>query len=244
MTQPPVPENESRRLAALYSYDILDTESEKAFDDLVRLASYICNTPISLVSLIDSGRQWFKARLGLETPETDRSIAFCAHAIHERDVFEIEDASMDPRFQYNPLVQEDPNIRFYAGAPLITPDGLALGTLCVIDRKAGQLSEEQKDLLQRLAGQVMNQMELRKRIKDEKRIRSALNQSLGIQKAIFDSANMSIISTDLNGIVQTFNEGASRMLGYSESEIVGRTDPSLFHDSHEVVIRAIELGNE
>ncbi|HBS05691.1 MAG TPA: hypothetical protein DEA96_12045 [Leptospiraceae bacterium] len=244
MQVPAQPPEESRRLAALYSYDILDTDAEQAFDDLVRLASYICNVPISLVSLIDSGRQWFKARVGIDIQETSRDVSFCAHAIHERGVFEIEDASADERFQDNPLVQEDPGIRFYAGAPLLTPDGQAIGTLCVIDRQPGTLNEEQKDLLKRLATQVMNQMELRKRIKEEKSIRSALKQSLGLQKAIFDSANFSFISTDLNGTIHTFSAGAVRMLGYSEEEIVGKTDPGIFHDPHEVVQRAIELSKE
>ncbi|MBI41373.1 MAG: hypothetical protein CMF59_17390 [Leptospiraceae bacterium] len=239
----PTPD-ESRRLAALYSYDILDTQAEQAFDDLVQLASYICNTPISMVSLIDSGRQWFKAKIGIDAQETSREFSFCAHAIHERGVFEIEDASQDERFQDNPLVLEDPNIRFYAGAPLITPDGYALGTLCVIDKKPGSLSDEQKDLLNRLATQVMNQMELRRKIKEEKTIRSALKQSLSLQKAIFDSANFSFISTDLSGTIHTFSAGAARMLGYPEEEIVGKTDPGIFHDPHEVVQRSIELSKE
>ncbi|MEQ8352546.1 MAG: PAS domain S-box protein [Leptospiraceae bacterium] len=235
---------EKQRLAALYSYEILDTDAEQAFDDLVAMASFICKTPISLVSLVDSGRQWFKARVGIDIQETSRDVSFCSYAIQERGVFEIEDASTDERFYLNPLVQEDPNIRFYAGAPLLTPEGEAIGTLCVIDRQPGKLSEEQKDLLKRMANQVMNQMELRKRIKEEKAIRSALKQTLGLQKAIFDSANFSIISTDLDGIIHTFNHGASRMLGYSVDEIVGKTDPGIFHDSHEIVNRAIELSRQ
>lgn len=235
---------EKQRLAALYSYEILDTDAEQAFDDLVAMASFICKTPISLVSLVDSGRQWFKARVGIDIQETSRDVSFCSYAIQERGVFEIEDASTDERFHLNPLVQEDPNIRFYAGAPLLTPEGEAIGTLCVIDRQPGKLSEEQKDLLKRMANQVMNQMELRKRIKEEKAIRSALKQTLGLQKAIFDSANFSIISTDLDGIIHTFNHGASRMLGYSVDEIVGKTDPGIFHDSHEIVNRAIELSRQ
>ncbi|MCB1168805.1 MAG: PAS domain S-box protein [Leptospiraceae bacterium] len=235
---------EQRRLAALYSYNILDTSEEQAFDDLVRIASHICQTPISLISLIDSNRQWFKARIGMEPQETHRDIAFCAEAIKSPDLMVVEDATNDPRFQDNPLVIDDPEIRFYAGAPLLTPEGHALGTLCVIDHETRKISEEQRDLLQRLARQVMNQMELRRRIRQEKITSEALQQSLGIQRAMFDSANLSIIATDLDGIIQTFNQGASRMLGYEPEEVVGKTDPRIFHDSHEIVRRAIQLGKD
>ncbi len=162
---PPTP-NEARRLEALASYDILDTAPEQAYDDITQLASQICGAPIALVSLIDQGRQWFKARNGIAVSETPRDLAFCSHAIHGSQPLIVPDASQDDRFSDNPLVTADPHIRFYAGAPLIMPDGNTLGTLCVIDRTPRDLSGSQLAALQALARQVVWLLELRRVAKD------------------------------------------------------------------------------
>ncbi|GID25202.1 GAF domain-containing sensor histidine kinase [Paractinoplanes brasiliensis] len=158
----PLPDNEIDRLAALYSLDILDSAPEQDFDDIVALASKVCGTPMSLVTLLDTDRQWFKARVGTEETGTDRDISFCAHAILNRDLMVVPDATKDPRFADNPQVTCDGGVRFYAGAPLMTTDGFALGTLCVVDNEPRRLDGEQLQALRALARQATLQMELRR----------------------------------------------------------------------------------
>ena len=174
-----LPLKEKERLRALSQYEILDTEAEEAFDELTRLATFICGTPISTVTLIDEHRQWFKSSVGLESTarETNREIAFCAHAINQDSAFVVPDAQQDPRFANNPLVIGNPHIRFYAGLPLTNPEGFNLGTLCVIDRTPRELSEAQIEALRILSRQVMAQLELRKQLR-------ALNVTIREKEAV------------------------------------------------------------
>lgn len=159
----PIPHNEPQRLAALAGYDILDTAGEREFDDIVLLASQICGTPIATISLIDENRQWFKAKVGLELEETPRDEAFCAHAIVDPyKTMVVQDATVDERFADNPHVVCEDGIRFYAGAPLRTADDLALGTLCVIDRRPRELDNAQLLALEALARQLTLRLELRR----------------------------------------------------------------------------------
>jgi GAF domain-containing protein len=164
----PLPSNETERLRALRSYKILDTKPETRFDELTQLAAFICGVPISLITLVDVDRQWFKSRVGLDAEETPRAQAFCTHAIMQPELFVVPDAALDERFRQNALVTGDPHIRFYAGAPLATADGYLLGTLCVIDRQPRTLTEDQKTALQILGRQVIANMELRSNLRELK----------------------------------------------------------------------------
>jgi diguanylate cyclase (GGDEF)-like protein len=159
----PKPEEESHRLAALRALDVLDSAPEAQFDALVRAASLVAGTPISLISLIDTSRQWFKANIGMtDVTETPRNMAFCAHAILQDDVFEVQDATIDPRFAANPMVTGSPGIRFYAGAPVTLQDGSKVGALCVIDRVPRRLTAEQTEILRALAQAVASALEGRR----------------------------------------------------------------------------------
>jgi PAS domain S-box-containing protein len=180
MPRPPIPPDEDARLRALRSYEVLDTPPEEAFDGLTRLAAQICATPIALVSLVDAERQWFKSRLGLAQSEMPRELFFCAHAIAQPGLMVVEDARLDPRFAGNPLVTGEPRLRFYAGAPLRTPDGHALGTLSVLDTVGRVLTPEQRDALVTLARQAELLLELRRRLAELRAAQAERERAEGV----------------------------------------------------------------
>lgn len=197
-----MPTSEPDRLAALKRYRILDTEPERAFDDLTLIASQICGTPIALITLIDEDRQWFKSRVGVSISETSRSVAFCAHAIEQPNLFVVPDALNDERFRQNPFVVDEPHIRFYAGAPLITPEGHALGTLCVLDQVARSLTEVQLRALEALRHQAEAQLELRRNLVDLERSLAERDRAEAAQAALVRELRESLDNvTTLSGLI-------------------------------------------
>lgn len=218
MKSAPLPGDESARLEALAQYHVLDTPPEQAFDDLVQLAARICETPIALISLIDDRRQWFKAKEGIDATETPRDIAFCAHAILDKtQAFIVQDAAQDERFHDNPLVTSPPAIRFYAGVPLVTQNGHALGTLCVIDRKPRQLTPSQESALRVLAQHVMALLE--GRVQQDHLKRS--DQRLSFLELLVEQTHEPIwmLNPSAGFRVQYVNQATCRHLGYLESEL-------------------------
>jgi len=223
--------DEPARLAALARYEVLDTPAEEAFDDLCALAAEICGTTTALVSLVDEGRQWFKARLGLDVCSTNRDVAFCAHALTERQVLVVPDATADPRFADNPLVTGPPGIRFYAGAPLVTPDGFVLGTLCVIDTVARNLTPRQVQLLRMLAGQVMTQLEHRRQshaLAEEAAARqvaeAAYAETRRVLDGVLENTEVLVYAKDSDGRFLLANPALHRLIGQGDGQVVGRTD--------------------
>ena len=227
-----LPDNEAQRLKTLRGYDVLDTPSEQAYDDLTLLAAQICQVPIAVITLIDENRQWFKSIIGLNVTETPRDIAFCAHAILYSDkVLEVRDAELDPRFADNPLVTADPHIRFYAGAPLVTPDGSALGTLCVLDYQPRELNEAQKYALQALSRHVVNLLELRRSLIEHKQTEATLRESEERFRDLFENAHDLIQSVRPDGSIIFVNRAWRETLGYSEAEVVGLSLRDIIHPS-------------
>ena len=232
---------EAARLAALNSYGVLDTPTEKDLDELAELAAKLCGVPIAFISFVDDRRQWFKAAFGTKLKETDRDISFCAHAIHQPDVFIVPDTTKDERFADNPLVVGEPGIRFYAGATLVTSDGQPLGTLCVLDRKPHELTADQTHTLQLLSRHVMAQLGLRRQanqmshtngsllgiLEDELMAESALRESEALNRGVLDSMLAHIAVLDRDGKIIAVNDAwrqFARENAGPQSASLARTD--------------------
>jgi PAS domain S-box-containing protein len=234
---------EFERVLSLRSYAVLDTDSEESFDSLVRAAAVIADAPIALLSLVDSTRQWFKAKVGLELDEATRQDAFCSYAIGQpEDVFIVRDASSDPRFQDNPLVLNDPHIRFYAGFPVRDDHGRGLGTLCVIDRQRRDLSVSQIGALRGLARAA-------EILLDTRRLASELSLSRRLALLFrrgFDAANVGMQLVGADGVYLQVNAAFATMVGRSADDLVGMhwrdvTHPGDCQDA-ELVDRLLETG--
>ncbi len=228
----PLPPNESARLEALKAYAILDTPAEPAFDDLVQLAARVCETPMAVISLVDSHRQWFKARLGIQASETDRKSSFCAHGIAQpHDLFIVPDARLDSRFAQLPLVQEEPHVRFYTGARLADPDGHVLGMLCVMDHVPRQLDDRQKAGLQILARQVVAQLELHRELAEHQESRRLLEnsqrelrESEALYHSLVEHMPLFILRKDQQGRFTFANQRFCDAMHFSPGELPGKTD--------------------
>ena len=230
----PLPPNESQRLKALHDYGILDTPSEREFDDITALAAEICETPIALISLVDETRQWFKSKVGLTTPETSREEAFCGHALTGNKLLQVPDAQLDQRFADNPLVTGDPKIRFYAGAPLVTPGGETLGTLCVIDRVPRQLTDRQQRALRVLSQHVMAQMQLRRQVRVQA-------QTTEERDRLFNLSLDMLSVAGFDGRLQQVNPAWTECLGWSTAELTSRLMLDYIHpEDHAATLRTRE----
>lgn len=237
----PLPDDEQIRLSVLCQYQILDTDPEIGFDDLTRLAASICHTPIALISLIDAERQWFKSKVGVDISSTPRNSAFCSHTILQSEPLVIPDARLDPRFATNPFVTDAPNVRFYAGVPLITPDGYALGTICIVDFVPRELTPNQLESLQALGRQVIAQLELRRKLRESEllaqetqRKESALRESEERFRMMADSAPVLIWVDGANKEPIFCNKTWLRFTGRSlEQELSGQWKQSVHPDDFQ-----------
>jgi PAS domain S-box-containing protein len=210
----PIPENEAERLAALRALDVLDSAEEDIYNTIVKAAAEICQTSMASLAFIDSNRQWFKSKVGLNASETARDVSFCGHAILGSELFVVEDALLDPRFRGNPFVQGSPNIRFYAGMPLLTDTGLALGTLCVIDSMPRTLNVQQRAALGVLANSVMRVLKLRQNVRVAVFARAVDMASDGVTICSASAGELTIMYA---------NESYLNLTGYAYVEVMNRS---------------------
>ncbi|MDB5817102.1 MAG: multi-sensor hybrid histidine kinase, partial [Rhizobacter sp.] len=231
------PWNEEERLAALQRYGVLDTPTEAGFDDLVKVLARVCNVPICIVSLVQTHRQWFKAETGLGLSETPIEQSMCVQAMRNPGVTVVPDTRLDPRFASNTLVTGDDPMLFYAGAPLMTEEGLPLGMLCVLGREPRPegLSADQVFVMKALAGQVMAQLELRRSVAQRKMVEAALRKSEQDHRQILESAlDYAIITIDLAGNVTSWSAGAVNILGWTADQMRGRPAHAFFTEEDRV----------
>lgn len=217
-------------MEALRHYTVLDTPPEQALDDLTALAAQVCGAPIAMISLVDAHRQWFKAKVGLKMAETPRDIAFCGHAVHQRDLFIVPDAARDKRFVDNPLVTGEPHICFYAGAPLVSPEEAVLGTLCVIDHVPRTLTQGQERALRVLARQVMTHLELRSRMRE-------LAESEERLQMVTENARVGLVMVNRDRRYIYANSAYAEILDLPSSAIVGQRVPDVLPGAYEEQIR-------
>lgn len=235
-----LPTNEEARLERLQRYKVLDTPPEQVFDDLANLAAFICGTPIALVTLVDAKRQWFKSRVGLSAIETSRDVSFCAHAILDpENILIVPDATQDERFAQNILVTEEPKIRFYAGSPLVTDDGLAIGTLCVIDSKERRLTETQINALKIIRNQVMRELDLRLKTADLMRAvaqrdltEEALREREGMLRDLLENMTDLVQRVSPHGRFLYVNRAWREAMGYDDAEVAGLQAFDIIHPEH------------
>ncbi|HET6224829.1 MAG TPA: PAS domain S-box protein, partial [Bacteroidia bacterium] len=258
MIKPNIPPNEVQRLKELDAYQLIGMAEDDDYDFITTMAAQICNSKISLISFVLEDKQWFLSHHGLAAREASREESFCGHAINKPDeIMIIDDARKDIRFWDNPFTTGDPYVIFYAGVPLVSPNGMPLGTLCVIDDRPKNLTPLQIQQLKSLAKQTLNLFQLRrnqlelhktnndliKNIIKEQEVEQQLRIAMKNLQAIFDaSQQVSIIATDTTGIITQFNAGAERMLGYTAEELLGLHTPQLIHLDKEMEEEAANLS--
>lgn len=241
MKPAPIPVNDSERLADLYAYHILDTENEAEFDDFARLAATICGASMAAVSLVDKERVWFKSGFGFEGKQVARDASLCSHAILGREVFEIPDTKESDDFVDHPAVTGALAIRFYAGAPLLSKGGSAIGSLCVFDYQPKRLTSEQTELLQALSRQIIRQLDLRQLVHHHNELSLEMARQRNFQRLLFDSAMAGVASITSAGQITTVNQAFERLVGYSAAELIQQKNIRLFHLEEELQARAREL---